>query len=696
MALAGEETEWAFAVSYTHLDVYKRQVYERVLRLRKVEQMDVSPERELMLTLTFSETPDRTQLTRHLHLLADGKEPVEYRIAGPIGTNTVVIETGPVLTEKLQYVLDEGMPAAGDSLPMDRAAQGWLTMSMNLMVQGVETYAEPFEQPMLFLKLNAMPEANGLREFIQIEPAVAFTAEASGMWYYRGVMIRGDFRPGEIYEVSIQKGLPAVNGSSLPATIQRTVQIPLPRPAVQIHAPGAYLSPRSPLRVPVRAVNVTEFTARMQPVFANNLVHLTLRGRDGWWWQRPTDDLGGSWREQTYMLAPGRDGQPSQGEVDLRQLTDGAPKGVYWLEVVQEVTVMEASGRSVTGYGREQMDAYPFYIGMKPAWEGEGMRVGETQRVAIAAVKPDGTTVEKPKPLLVTIQRATWNSVLRENQKGRYEWVSERQVVEVQRDTVALAGEETEWAFAVDAPGVYMLVAEDPQSGAATRISFYAGSAEQSWQAWSREKPGRVELTLDKASYQPGDVARLQVRAPFAGRALLTVEANGVIEARTVELKKNTAEFDVPIQAAYAPNVYCTFTLIRPVVEEEVWGVHRAIGAVAVPVARPGRDLQMELSAPSVARPQATLSATVTVRAADGQPAQGAVTVMAVDEAICMLTAFETPDPAQAFMAQRALGMTAHDLYAALMPVVLRTTESTAAPGLSLIHIFTGTPPYCH
>ena len=46
-----------------------------------------------------------------------------------------------------------------------------------------------------------------------------------------------------------------------------------------------------------------------------------------------------------------------------------------------------------------------------------------------------------------------------------------------------------------------------------------------------------------------------------------------------------------------------------------------------------------------------------------------------------MLTAFETPDPAQAFMAQRALGMTAHDLYAALMPVVLRTTESTAAPG---------------
>lgn len=977
-------------------------VYERVLRLRKVEQMDVSPERELMLTLTFSETPDRTQLTRHLHLLADGKEPVEYRIAGPIGTNTVVIETGPVLTEKLQYVLDEGMPAAGDSLPMDRAAQGWLTMSMNLMVQGVETYVEPFEQPMLFLKLNAMPEANGLREFIHIEPAVAFTAEASGMWYYRGVMIRGDFRPGEIYEVSIQKGLPAVNGSSLPATIQRTVQIPLPRPAVQIHAPGAYLSPRSSLRVPVRAVNVTEFTARMQPVFANNLVHLTLRGRDGWWWQRPTDDLGGSWREQTYMLAPGRDGQPSQGEVDLRQLTDGAPKGVYWLEVggpnvredsrllvvsdlgiaarmqpeeglvwvnslrttkavggatvtlyaknnqvlstgttdeqglarlawtanedaepflvvaqtdddltyidlaqtvvaqgeglggknylqadqveaavfsergvyrpgetvfvqallrdsqmrapqpfpailrvrrpdgrvyrdlpvepdafgavsaevklpeflptgryslelampgtftvlgetsvaledfvppqirvdvqsatergfvgdvstfsvkssylfgraaaglkakgaitfraapfappqwagwqfgdeektfkpvyrqlgaqtldedgaaefhadsrrawrppaalevVQEVTVMEASGRSVTGYGREQMDAYPFYIGMKPAWEGEGMRVGETQRVAIAAVKPDGTTVEKPKPLLVTIQRATWNSVLRENQKGRYEWVSERQVVEVQRDTVALAGEETEWAFAVDAPGVYMLVAEDPQSGAATRISFYAGSAEQSWQAWSREKPGRVELTLDKASYQPGDVARLQVRAPFAGRALLTVEANGVIEARTVELKKNTAEFDVPIQAAYAPNVYCTFTLIRPVVEEEVWGVHRAIGAVAVPVARPGRDLQMELSAPAVARPQATLSATVTVRAADGQPAQGAVTVMAVDEAICMLTAFETPDPAQAFMAQRALGMTAHDLYAALMPVVLRTTESTAAPG---------------
>ena len=978
-------------------------VHEPVLRLRKVEQLDVSPERELMLTLTFSTTPDRTQLTRHLHLLADGKERVEYRIVGTFATNSLVIETDPVLTEKLQYVLDEGMPAVGDCLPMDRAVQGWLAMSMNLMLQGIEANVPPFEQPSLRVKLNAMPEANSLKEYIQLKPAIAFTAEAEQSWDQRRVTVRGDFRPGDIYEVTVKKGLPAVNGSSLPETIQRTVQIPLPRPAVQIHAPGTYLSPRSPLRVPVRAVNMTEFTARLQPVFANNLVHLTLREQTGgWWWERPTDDLAGSWRGQTNRLTPGRDGQPSRGEVDVRSLADGVPLGVYWLgvggpgvrengrllvvsdlgiaarlqpaealvwvnslrttkptadttvtlyarnnqvlstgttdeqglarltwtpnvdaepflvvaqdgedltyinleqttvsqgeglggknylqpdqveaavfsergvyrpgetvfvqallrdnqmrapkpfpailrvrrpdgrvyrdlpvepdafgavsaevklpeflptgryhlelampgtftvlgatsvaledfvppqirvsvqsatergwvgdvsvfrvkssylfgraaaglkaegaltfravafaptnwpgwqfgdaekvfepvyrrlgiqmldeegaaefhadsrrtwrppaalEAVQEVTVMEASGRAVTGYGREQIDAYPFYIGLQPAWEGTGIRVGETQRVAIAAVQPDGESAPQPKPLVITILRASWNSVLRENRKGRYEWVSERQVVEVQRDTVALARRATDWAFAVDTPGTYMLVAEDPQSGAATRISFDAGSTEQSWQAWSREKPGRVELTLDQVSYQPGDTARLQVRAPFSGRALLTVEANGLREARTVELKKNTAEFEVPIHAAYAPNVYCTLTLIRPVAAEEVWGVHRAMGAVAVPVARPGRALQMKLAAPAGARPQAALTATVSVRDENGEPAQGAVTVMAVDEAICMLTAFETPDPAMVFTAQRALGMTAHDLYAALMPVAPDTLEVTSAPG---------------
>ncbi len=96
----------------------------------------------------------------------------------------------------------------------------------------------------------------------------------------------------------------------------------------------------------------------------------------------------------------------------------------------------------------------------------------------------------------------TWNSVLRRNSRGRYEWKSERQVVEIRQDTLAAGGEAHDWAFAVDGAGDYMLAAADPASGASTRLSFYAGSADPEWLAWSREKPGRVELAWDKERYR--------------------------------------------------------------------------------------------------------------------------------------------------------------------------------------------------
>ena len=973
---------------------------ERILRLRNVEQVDVSGEREVSLRMTFSDEPDRSQLTRFFHLSAPGQDEVKYWLMGTMGSNTVMVETEPVLAEKLEYVLDAGLPSAGASKPADAPRNGSLAMEMNLQFRGLEAETSSFDPPELWADFNAIPEANGLKDFVGVEPAVDFTVEAVDHWRHSGLVLRGGFQPGEIYEVAFQAGLPAANGSSLPKTISRSVQFPLPDPAVRVESPGRYLSPRGTLSIPVSAVNLKEYVARLRPVFANNLVQLALRESD-YYYGSLTADLTGASKAITNALPAPKDGAPVRGAVDLRALAGDEPRGAYWLEVdgeradgdrrlvvvtdlgiavrmfpggalawvnslrtaepaagatvtvlarnnqvlargttderglarlewtetdetepfvvlaerdgdlsyvdlgrtrveqgeglggayylepgqleaavfsdrgvyrpgetvfmqalarddqmrapeafpallrvrrpdgrifkdipveldeygsaraevrlpeylptgryalelampgtftvlgetsvaledfvppqirveitppegrgqagdvlafdvtaahlfgraasglkvsgaatfkaapfaptnwpgwtfgddekafssvyrnlgsgtldengaaefeaesreawrppaalqmVQQATVMEASGRAVTAYGTSMLDAYPFYVGLKTAWEG-AVRVGATQRVAVAEVAPDGSAVAEGKPLVLTLSRVTWNSVLRRNSNGRYEWKSERQVVEIRQDTLEAGGAAKDWAFAVDGAGEYMLAAADPGSGASTRISFYAGSSEQEWASWSREKPGRVELAWDKERYLPGETARLQVRAPFAGPALLTVETDRVREARVVTLEKNTADIEVPVDAAYAPNAYCTLTMIRPAQAEAVWSAHRAIGAIALPVDRPDRRLQVAIEAPAVARPQTAFSGTVTVRDAEGKPAQGAVTVMAVDEAICMLTGFETPDPGQVFAAQRALGVTPYDLYAELMPVTEDQMEGVPAPG---------------
>lgn len=973
---------------------------DKVLTLRKVEQANVSPDREVTLVFEFNEAPEREQLTRHLHLSAEGQGDVEYRLAGAMGPNTVMVETQPVLAEKLEYRLAPGLPSASDARPLDREERGVLTMEVKMLLRGIDAECPSFEPPSLDLKFTAFPEASQAKEFILIEPAAAYTIEAVESWQGKRFLLRGDFVPGGIYTVTLRSGLPAANGSSLPETVRRVVQFPVPSPAVRLDEPGRYLAPGGALSVPVRAVNLKEMVVALMPVFENNLVELARRESDDYWGPL-TADLAGPRRTATNALPASTGGATVRAAIDLRALAGAEPRGVYWIEVggpqangdgrllvvtdlgiaartfrggvlvwvnslrkaepaagaavqvlarnnqalargttdaqgvarfewpaddatepfvitaaldgdlsyldlagtkvdqgdglagarylapgeveaavfsdrgvyrpgetmflqaiardsrsrapepfpallrvrrpdgrvyqnvpvgldeygsartevrlpeflptgryivelampgtftvlgetsvaledfvppqirvdveapnepaeagdtlsfgvraaylfgraahglrvtgaatinpapftspgwpgwwfgdnekefapvnqklgagwldaqgccgfdvesqrawrppaslrvVLGATVTEPNGRGVTAYGATRLDVYPFYVGLKQAWEG-AVRAGETQRVAVVEVAPDGTPIAAGKPLVLTLSRVTWNSVLRKNSQGRYEWQSERQAVVIRQDTLGAGGTPTDWAFAVDSAGDYLLSASDPASGASSSLSFAAGATDSRWLAWSRERPGRVELSWDKERYRPGDVARLQVRAPFAGTGLLTVETDRVREARLVTLDKNTAEIEVRVDADSIPNLYCTLTLIRPARPEAVWSTHRALGAIALPVDRPGHRLDLRLDGPAAARPQTQYHGTVTVRAEDGKPARGAVTVLAVDEAICLLTEFKTPDPAKVFEAQRALGVDAFDLYSELMPLIGDELEKAAAPG---------------
>jgi len=64
------------------------------------------------------------------------------------------------------------------------------------------------------------------------------------------------------------------------------------------------------------------------------------------------------------------------------------------------------------------------------------------------------------------------------------------------------------------------------------------------------------------------------------------------------------------------------------------------------------------------------LPVTLAVTDSEGRPAKAEVVVAAVDEGICMLSDFQTPDPLGFFEARRGLGVEWFDLYSLLMPEV--------------------------
>ncbi len=358
-------------------------------------------------------------------------------------------------------------------------------------------------------------------------------------------------------------------------------------------------------------------------------------------------------------------------EFTVKPGRNGAFRPPAALQAVVAGTVFEAGGRAVTSYATVNLDAYPYYIGLR-ADDGNNRKVGEPARFAVVAVKPDGEPFQPSAPLRYTLARAEWTTVLKREGDGRYRYVSDRRLKTVKEGTLALQDGRGEVAVTPPRAGDFQLtVRAGDDSDVSTRWTFFASTPDQDWVQWSKGNPERVELSLDRTSYAPGETAKLALRAPFTGVALVTVESDRVLLTRMLKLERNTAELELPVDASWLPAARCTVTILRPAIAETVWSAHRAVGGVPVPINLPDRRLNVALEAPATMRPQNKLPVTLRVTDAAGRPVAGDAVVAAVDEGICLLTQFAAPDPLAFFLALRRPGVSLFDLYADLMPEIV-------------------------
>lgn len=104
---------------------------------------------------------------------------------------------------------------------------------------------------------------------------------------------------------------------------------------------------------------------------------------------------------------------------------------------------------------------------------------------------------------------------------------------------------------------------EDPdgrEASAHTRV--WVSGDEELWHTPS--DTDRMELVPERKHWEPGETARFQVRMPFErARALITVEREGVLDARVVELKRSDGPLEIPVTDAMAPNVYISVLAVR-------------------------------------------------------------------------------------------------------------------------------------
>jgi uncharacterized protein YfaS (alpha-2-macroglobulin family) len=213
--------------------------------------------------------------------------------------------------------------------------------------------------------------------------------------------------------------------------------------------------------------------------------------------------------------------------------------------------------------------------------------------------------------------------------------------------------------------GRYRLEIEDPETQQTLRYGFYAGYGAQDADDIGN-RPDRVQLQLKGSPFKPGDTAKLTIKPPHDGEAVVTVEGDKVLWSKRVGVKSSGTELDIPVDAAWARNdLYVTVAAFRPGSQGDRVTPARALGLVHLPLNREDRKLKVALEAPAKTVPSTTLPVKVKVPQLAGK--QAIVTVSAVDVGILNITNYKTPDPADFFFGKHRYGADILDLYGRLI-----------------------------
>lgn len=326
-----------------------------------------------------------------------------------------------------------------------------------------------------------------------------------------------------------------------------------------------------------------------------------------------------------------------------------------------DATVQSSTNQFVSGRVTVPVHKGEFYIGLSP--RSYVVNVGDESIVDVVTVTPQG----EPYPaaeLTLLVYEYKWNSVYERAADGSYRWATSVERTPVLTTT---ATTDRQGAAVVNwtprRGGQYQIIArgqDDAGNAISSAAYLYISDQGADFIAWPRANNDRIKLVADKQLYQPGETATVLIPSPFSGTvtALVTIERDSVIEAKTITLTSNSATLAIPITTDHIPNVFVSVLLVKGVDETNSFPAMR-VGYVQLTVDTAAKELTIaaEPSATQL-KPGETVSYTLTVKDSAGQPVPAAeVSVALVDKAILSLAAGDTRKLIDVFYYQRSLGV---------------------------------------
>ncbi|MGA9117744.1 MAG: alpha-2-macroglobulin [Bacteroidota bacterium] len=377
------------------------------------------------------------------------------------------------------------------------------------------------------------------------------------------------------------------------------------------------------------------------------------------------------------VMADGKTDQNGGASFSITIPSDLSTRGMMRLR--GRVAVFDESGRPVYQGAQTLLDPRAYYVGVQ--YSGPYYVAPATQqKLRVVAVDPADRVIKGFRAHIEVI-RYEWHSVLRQHGNDKaFRYVSERREIPERNEVVTLGDGPLDFSYSVSRSGEYVIRVSKEGDAGYNEFSFYSyswGSTDVT--SFQVDPEARVDIVLDKENYEPGEKAHVLFQTPFPGKLLVTVERNGVLSYRYLDVVSNAASMDLPIEEKFLPNVYVSAVLFRKITELDI-PLLAGHGFAPVMVEKKSNRLDVTIKASASIRPRTQQTVTVVIPGEKNV----ALTLAAVDEGILQLKNYKTPDPYGYFYARKALETDTYDFFKNLLPEPKKQMSSTGGSDAEL------------
>ncbi|WP_413291106.1 alpha-2-macroglobulin family protein [Bdellovibrio sp. HCB337] len=377
-------------------------------------------------------------------------------------------------------------------------------------------------------------------------------------------------------------------------------------------------------------------------------------------------------KDETDFHAPLSEAETdSKGEasydLDLNQFN----AGMYRLRF--EAKGFDASGgRSVVSASTVLISPLPYLVGLKPDGELTYIKKGADRNIDLLAVDSDLKNIDV-KDLKLQIIERRYVSVLTQNSDGTYKYQSVLKEIPGEEKKMIVTQKGARYKVVTSVAGEFTLVVKNSGGTEINRMD-YSVMAEGNL-ARSLDKNAELQVALSKADYNPGEEIELQVKAPYTGAGLITIERDRVYAAKWFKTNTTTSIMRIKIPEGLEGNAYVNVTFLRSLDSKEIFTSPLSYSVSPFAISLDSHRTKLSLEAPSLVKPGQKLK--VKYSASRKTP----MVLWGVDEGILLVARYKEPKPLDFFFQKRALQVTTWQILDLLLPEFSIVKESAGVGG---------------